>query len=135
MKKVAVYLAGPIFGQSDEGCNGWRELLKLAAPDRMYFLDPMDRDYRGQERTYWRDIVEGDKRDILNCDCVVANATKPSVGTSMEIYHSFLFRIPIVVLVEDGPVSPWLRYHASKVCVWGGDAPRVISEVKDLVGK
>jgi hypothetical protein len=60
-----VYLAGPIFQQSDATCNDWR--AKFKACELFEWLDPMARDYRGREDTAFAEIVDGDKEDIDEC--------------------------------------------------------------------
>lgn len=113
---MKVYLAGPINGCSDEEANAWRTRAKSLLPD---VLDPMDRDYRGQEKGNVDAIVEGDKADIDACDMVIAYCPKPSVGTSMEVlycYGDIEQRKPCIVVVPNGSsISPWLRYHATTV--------------------
>lgn len=110
--KLTVYLAGPIFNQTDTECKDWREYFK--SDQHFCWLDPMDRDYRGTEDDNVTDIVENDKADILIADCVVANVNTPSAGTSMEILHAWLHDIPVVSFTN-GKVSPWIRYHSSVV--------------------
>lgn len=75
----------------------------------------MKRDYRGREADSYREIVELDKLDIKECDIVLANCPKPSVGTSMEILLAWQLGRPVVAVV-DGSVSPWLRYHTTRIC-------------------
>lgn len=111
-----VYLAGPIRGCTDAECRNWREVAKLRLPRT---LDPMDRDYRGREDDpkVAAEIVEGDKRDIDMCDVVLVNYARPSVGTSMEIMFAWQKGKRVVVWCdEDIAVSPWLLYHAWKMC-------------------
>jgi nucleoside 2-deoxyribosyltransferase len=110
---MKVYLAGPIFGCSDEEAYGWRKTAeRKIAEKHLQCITP--RDYRGLEDEYSSAIVESDKADIQSCDVVLAFAMKPTWGTAMEIHlaHSLGKR---VVAVVDGPVSPWLRYHAEIV--------------------
>jgi hypothetical protein len=92
-----IYLCGPINGCTDEECKDWREAVKAKWPDA---IDPMRRDYRGKEDESVKQIVELDKIDIMNCDVVLVNYDKPSVGTSMEILYAFE-RGKFVVIVAD----------------------------------
>jgi nucleoside 2-deoxyribosyltransferase len=113
---MIVYLAGPINGATDAEANDWRTRAKtLLAASGDTFSDPMDRDYRGQEDWHTIQIVENDKADIDAADAVIAWCPKPSVGTSMEILYCYERNKPCVVVVPSGPVSPWLRYHATAV--------------------
>jgi hypothetical protein len=106
-----VYLAGPINGTTDDEANAWR------AEAKKFFtcIDPMARDYRGREDESVADIVEGDKSDIESCEVLLANCWRPSWGTSQEIYHAWLAYMPVVSVVPEGPVSPWIRYHSTVV--------------------
>lgn len=114
---VKVYLAGPIQGCSDAECKDWREYCKGLLLQYGTTLDPMRRDYRGMEAENYREVVELDKRDVESCDFVLVNYVKPSVGTSMEIYHAWLHKVPVVVVCANNVViSPWLRYHTTRFC-------------------
>lgn len=114
------YLRGPINGCSDSECNDWRATIKAAFPGA---IDPMRRDYRGSEGDDFREIVELDRRDVARCDCFVANCPKPSVGTSMEILLAWQIGKPVVAIVPDvRDVSPWLRYHCTKLVTSTADA-------------
>lgn len=108
---MLVYLCGPINGCTDAECNDWRSYAKSRLPDT---LDPMRRDYRGREAESVNEIVELDKIDVDECDAVIANCPMPSVGTSMEVFYAWQLGKPIAVVAPE-PVSPWLRYHSTKV--------------------
>lgn len=110
---MKVYLCGPINGMSDAEANDWRTEAKKRLPDT---LDPMRRDYRGKEAESYREIVELDKIDVERSDVLLVLFGKPSVGTSMEIYHAWLHRVPVVVVCQAATViSPWMRYHSTKI--------------------
>lgn len=110
---MKVYLCGPINGCTDEECKDWREAAKTRLPDT---LDPMRRDYRGKEAESYREIVELDKRDVEASNVVLVNYDKPSVGTSMEVLWAWLKETPVVVVCNaDAVISPWLRYHSTKI--------------------
>lgn len=113
MPKPIVYLAGPINGQSDAAAKDWRSYVVANYDGSL--LDPMVRDCRGLEDERVSDIVEMDKRDILVSDAVLAYCPQPSYGTAMEIMFAWLAGKKVVVVIPDGPVSPWVRYHASLV--------------------
>jgi nucleoside 2-deoxyribosyltransferase len=124
MKKLKVYLAGPIAGCSDGEANDWRDGLIQNYGSVVDFINPMDRDYRGIEGDHTNEIVDLDKRDIQMSDVILAYAPKPTVGTSMEILYAHGYEIPSVVVIPEGPkVSPWIRRHATKVLrTFTGDA-------------
>lgn len=113
---MKVYLAGPIFGQDDDECIQWRSYIKEAVNECTY-LDPMDRDYRGKESVDPQKIVIQDKLDIMQCDCLLANTTIPSVGTSMEIMFAAQQGKHVICFKENwAEWSPWILSHTSDVC-------------------
>lgn len=110
---MKVYLCGPINGCTDAECKDWRAAAKAALPDT---LDPMRRDYRGREAGLQAEIVEADKADITQCDALLVNYDRPSVGTSMEILFAWERGLLVVTVAAPGTVlSPWLVYHSSVV--------------------
>lgn len=127
MYNKKVYLCGPINGCTDEEANGWRDLAKYylqyydkdaftVRTPKMIPIDPMKRDYRGQEGDTYREIVDLDKLDIRNSDALLVYYEKPSVGTSMEIFYAWTLGKPIVVVTPSGTnISPWLKYHSTKI--------------------
>ena len=120
-----IYLAGPINGCSDSEAKDWREHLKL----QFVCCDPMKRDYRGKEKSNYREIVELDKRDILSCNLMVVMYTKPSVGTSMEVLFAWMNGIPVLTINDSrSELSPWLTYHSTCVVETLGEA---ISKLKE----
>ena len=112
-KRYKVYLAGPINACDDKQATSWREELKQRV-DGVEWIDPMRRDYRGQEILQYKRLVEEDMEDIRTCDIFLANCWKPSFGTAMEIHFaSHCLNKPVVVIVQSTALaSPWLRYHA-----------------------
>lgn len=114
MQHKTIYLCGPINGCADEECSDWREFVKglWGGPT----LDPMRRDYRGKEDESAKEIVELDKIDVTNCDVVLVNYDKPSVGTSMEILYAFeRGKLVVVVAKENTRISPWMAYHSHRI--------------------
>lgn len=114
---MRVYLGGPINGCTDEEATGWREAVKpLLAAKGYEWLDPMVRDYRGREMEpgIAEEIVINDKADIRKCDVLLMSCPKPSVGTSMEIFHGFTRNKEIIAVIPRGQTpSPWIVYHAT----------------------
>ena len=107
------YLCGPINGCTDDEAMTWHAAVREFFPNS---IDPMVRDYRGVERACYREIVELDKQDVRNCDVVVVNYVKPSVGTAMEVFYAHSIGKPIILWCAEGAepsLSPWLRYHAT----------------------
>lgn len=107
-----VYLCGPIANCSDGEAKNWREWVKENIVHQT--IDPMRRDYRGNESDNYREIVDLDKKDIRNSDLLLVNYPKPSVGTSMEILFAWSLGKPIIIVdSSESPISPWLRYHST----------------------
>lgn len=129
---MITYLAGPIDGCTDSEATGWREHVKdVLGADRC--LDPMTRDYRGQEDTEFKAIVELDKADIRNAEIMLANCWKAGWGTPMEIHLAWALAIPVIAVVpQDARVSPWLRYHSDAVVRTMAEALDLIEELERL---
>jgi nucleoside 2-deoxyribosyltransferase len=109
---MKVYLCGPINGCTDAEAKDWREMVKTRLSDT---LDPMRRDYRRFEDSYYERIVEEDLDDIKESDVLLVNCSGPSWGTAMEIFFAHQHDIPVVVVHPPGmKISPWLRYHSTK---------------------
>ncbi len=125
-EKARVYLAGPIFQQPDRICADWRGYFKQFP--EFEWLDPMMRDYRGKEDSAFGEIVEGDKADIDGCRAVIANATIASAGTSMEILWAWLNHTPVISIVGE-KVSPWIRYHSTRLVRCEEEAFAALKEV------
>jgi len=114
-EKNRVYLCGPINGCTNDQAMTWREWFKSHG-DSFRFVDPMKRDYRGKELQDYREIVELDKIDVRNCDCIIVMYIQPSVGTSMEVFYAWTIGKPVILIDESNkPLSPWMRYHSTTV--------------------
>ena len=85
---MRIYLAGPIFQCEDDECIDWRKEARKKL-DGFEVIDPTDRDYRGMTDENYKKIVEEDKELINQCDILLVNHLKPSVGTSMEILYAW----------------------------------------------
>lgn len=106
---MKVYLAGP--HQDDEYREQAKELL-AAYPVTVF--DPIAaRDFRGKEINNEREIVDGDLKDIIECDAILGNYTIPGWGTGMETWFARSIGKPVFVYVApEGRVSPWVAYVA-----------------------
>lgn len=114
-------------GCTDFEAKNWRDLVSSKLPNT---IDPMRRDYRGREQELYREVVELDKRDILQADVILVNYSAPSVGTSMEILWAWINRIPVVLVTKpENRLSPWLLYHCTKICHSFEEAINWIQEV------
>jgi nucleoside 2-deoxyribosyltransferase len=134
--RKTVYLAGPINGCSDAECNDWREKAKTLLTPDMDVLNPMVRDYRGQETESTDEIVEGDKKDIDISDALLVFFDRPSVGTAMEMLYAWERKKKIVVVnaskSDNGSLSPWLAYHSSNNIV--GSVAEGVKRLRELLG-
>jgi hypothetical protein len=139
MKKV--YLCGGIKDVSREEASEWRTkavneleyqgnttILKiLGGPDvtrnidsitNFKCLNPMRRNFRSNEWQSQNEIVTLDKKDIIECDILLVNATKPSWGTAMEVLFGFEKHKVIVAFTgsdNEKDWNPWLGFHATKL--------------------
>lgn len=120
---MKVYLCGGINGMSDDAAKNWREEAKsmlepkFLAPEEPVIecLDPMRRDYRGKEDDSVEEIYRGDLEDIVNSDLLLVNASRPSWGTAMEMVYARMMGKPVIVIITNGPISPWLRKHSTSI--------------------
>lgn len=115
---MRVYLAGPIFGRTDEQAASWRTYAAaLLADAGVESVDPFRRDYRGHEAENVAAIVDGDLTELHDCDAVLANFVDGTtgVGSVCEIVYAHLAGIEVVV-AHPNPASPWLMYHADAIC-------------------
>lgn len=120
MNKHIIYLAGPIDYCSDDECVVWRDELIKNWGNSFGFLNPLDKDLRGKKYQDF-EIVEPDKAMIDKADIVLANITRLSHGTPMEIIYAWE-REKDVFVVSPGPVSPWVSYHSQEIFQSLGEA-------------
>jgi nucleoside 2-deoxyribosyltransferase len=119
-RPLVVYLAGPINGCSDAEAKDWRERVKCSfgAHERVTFLDPMRRDYRGRELEpgIAEEIVAGDLEDIEASDVLLVAVPKPSIGTAMEVFHAHAnLAKPVIIWHDSDKPSPWLVVHSARI--------------------
>lgn len=116
-----VYLAGPITGESYDGCTEWRFVAKkFFADNGIDGFSPMrGKEYlshltnisgTGEEYANLgmfstpQGIMSRDFHDCTTCDVLLVNllgAKAVSIGTMFEIAWAYLKRTPIVVVMED----------------------------------
>lgn len=116
MKRLKLYLCGPMDGCTQQQAEEWRLRSEIMLSPYYDILTPMVRDLFRDG--YVRDIhepliVEGDKNDIDACDVVLAHLWKPSFGSPMEIIYAHMMnKLVISVVPEPIPLSPWVTYHS-----------------------
>jgi nucleoside 2-deoxyribosyltransferase len=109
-QRAKIYLCGGINGLSDSECRDWREKAKeLLHPHEC--LDPMRHDYRGLEAGNELTIVTNDINDIRRCSFVLANVSRPSWGTAMEICIADDMGKRVIAFGAGDKPSPWLVVH------------------------
>lgn len=112
----SVYLAGPIFGRSDEECMCWREIAKSVLGGKFCIVNPMNKDWRGSETVACLEIVATDLEAIDRSDFLLVNADSPSWGTAMEVFYAARAQKDVVAFSSDSKgISPWLRAHCVAV--------------------
>lgn len=117
MNKYKVYLAGPISGQSYEGCVNWREQAKdILYQHEIDGYSPMrgkayltkEQEIQDSYSDYTMSSITGinvrDYNDCKTSNAVLVNflgsGSKVSIGTVMEIAWARAFQIPIVIVME-----------------------------------
>lgn len=91
--------------------NEWRAKIKKKLKGHTFF-DPDEFENTFSDAT----IVNYDKSIIKKSDLVIANITRLSAGTSMEIMFAFDNHIPVVLTGDMSLIGPWHRHHSSFVC-------------------
>jgi len=118
MKKI--YLCGGIKDLTTEEASEWRNEVKdILKPSRGYkCFDPMRRNFRDSEFQSQNEIVSLDKKDIIDADILLVNATKPSWGTAMEVLFAFeRHKIIVSFTGTDNKKdwNPWLGFHSTRL--------------------
>src|SRR5438552_10751769 len=88
MTAKRIYLCGPIMDCKPGETKDWRTRAKERLAGRFILLDPMRRSFRDNEVDSSNEIVEFDLQDIRDADLILANYSKPSIGTAMEVFYA-----------------------------------------------
>jgi nucleoside 2-deoxyribosyltransferase len=147
--KPSVYLAGPITGLSYDGCTDWREYVKnLLSPDidafsplrgKTYLLGrtTIQDSYEEHVMSTQRAILARDFYDCKVRDLIFVNllgATKPSLGTTMEIAWAHGFQKPIVLVMEKNGANPHDHAMIREACpMWTDDLDEGIAITRKLL--
>lgn len=126
-RTLRVYMAGPIQHSNSRG-KGWRERVK-SRYGSVDWVDPIDKYDSTDQAREWEDeqIVEEDKRLILDCDAVLLHhETVPSWGTPREQEFAVQHNIPVFVQTTEPNLSPWLTVDAEYV---GHSFDEVVGEI------
>lgn len=115
MSQYLIYLAGPITGQTYEGCTDWREEFIRTTPGWLEGVSPMrwkqylleetqvQDQYEESVLSCQRGIFARDSWDCRRCDAILVNllgADRVSIGTVMEIAWAHVHHKPIVLVME-----------------------------------
>jgi len=113
-----IYLCGPIMDCSGEEGATWRNRAKEKLAGRFVLLDPMRRNFRDREIDSANEIVEFDLQDVRDADMLLVNYSKPSIGTSMEVFYAAhdLGKFVIAFSPESfEDMSPWMVRFCTKI--------------------
>ncbi|MCH2355594.1 MAG: nucleoside 2-deoxyribosyltransferase domain-containing protein [Pseudomonadales bacterium] len=113
-----IYLSGPIMDEHDGTAREWRESATLSLAGDFLLLDPMRRSFRDKEIDSANEIVEFDLQDVRDADIILVNYNKPSIGTSMEVFHASHDLGKFVVAFSPFTFkdsSPWMIKYCTKI--------------------
>ncbi len=118
MKKLTIYLSGPIMDDHDGSAREWREAAKKILAPKFRMLDPMRRKFVDRQVDSANEIVEFDLQDVRDADIVLVNYSKASIGTSMEVFYAAHDLGKFVVSFSPFTFencSPWMVKHSTKI--------------------
>ncbi len=113
-----IYLSGPIMDADVSESKPWRQRAKERLAGRFMLLDPMRRDFRDREIDSANEIVEFDLQDVRDADILLVNYSKPSIGTSMEVFYAAHDLGKFVIAFSPAPfqdMSPWMVRYCTKI--------------------
>jgi nucleoside 2-deoxyribosyltransferase len=113
-----LYLSGPIMDEHEGTAREWREIAKRLLSGEFVMLDPMRRNFKDREVDSANEIVRFDLQDVDDADLILVNYNKPSIGTSMEVFHASHNLGKFVVAFspfEFKDCSPWMVKYCTKI--------------------
>ena len=116
--KKRIYLSGPIMDEHAGVAREWREYAKSLLGGSFQLLDPMRRKFVDRQVDSANEIVEFDLQDVRDADIVLVNYSKPSIGTSMEVFYAAhdLGRFVVAFsALEFKDCSPWMARYCTKI--------------------
>ena len=116
--RKTIYLSGPIMDETPEGAREWREAAKRLLGGKFRLLDPMRRKFVDRQVDSANEIVEFDLQDVRDSDILLVNYSKPSIGTSMEVFYAAHDLGKFVVAFspfEFQECSPWMVRFCTKI--------------------
>ena len=96
----------------------WRKIATGKLGKSFTLLDPMRRNFKDREVDSANEIVEFDLQDIRDADIILANYSKPSIGTAMEVFYAANDLQKFVVAFSPFDFkncSPWMVRYCTKI--------------------
>lgn len=96
----------------------WRARARERLAGRFILLDPMRRNFRDRELDSANEIVEFDLQDVREADLLLVNYSKPSIGTSMEVFYASHHLGKFVIAFSPlgfADCSPWMVRFCTKI--------------------
>ena len=126
-----IYLCGPIMDESDGAAIEWRKKATEELGDLFMILDPMRRNFKDREVDSANEIVDFDLQDVREADIMLVNYSKPSIGTSMEVFYASHELGKFVVAFSPFTFencNPWMVRFCTKILPSLDDSIRYIRE-------
>ena len=117
-RRKKIYLSGPIMDEQTGTAREWREKVKELLGEKFLLLDPMRRKFVDRQVDSANEIVEFDLQDVRDADIILVNYSKPSIGTSMEVFYAAHDLGRFVVAFspfEYKDCSPWMARYCTKI--------------------
>ncbi len=117
MRKLRVYLAGPISNYPKKVTHEWRESVENAFKDSpdVKIYNPCRRIYTQPMEECYKELVNMDLADIKKSDILLINPNVPMTeGTPMEVVYGRFWK-KANILVRTDNVGAWMLYHADLV--------------------
>lgn len=96
----------------------WRRQAEERLKGNFAILNPMRRNFKDREVDSANEIVEFDLQDVRDADLLLVNYTKPSIGTSMEVFFAAHDLGKFVVAFshfEFRDCNPWMVKFCTKI--------------------
>jgi nucleoside 2-deoxyribosyltransferase len=96
----------------------WRAAATALLQPRFRLLNPMRRNFKDREVDSANEIVEFDLQDVRDADIILVNYSKPSIGTSMEVFYASFNLGKFVVAFAPfkfHECSPWMVRFCTKI--------------------
>ena len=116
--KKVIYLSGPIMDEHEGHAREWRDNATKELEKHFLLLDPMRRTFKDREVDSANEIVEFDLQDVRDADILLVNYNKPSIGTSMEVFHASFNLGKFIIGFSPfsfKDCSPWMVRFCTKI--------------------